>query len=34
MNKKGNKNILYSGFYVPDTGINGPATLLSQNRAL
>jgi hypothetical protein len=34
MNKKGNKNILYSGFYVPDTGFIGPATLLSQHRAL
>jgi hypothetical protein len=34
MNKKGNKNILFSGFYVPDTGINGPVTLLSQHRAL
>jgi hypothetical protein len=34
MNKKGNKNILYSGFYVPDTGFNAPVTLLSQHRAL
>jgi hypothetical protein len=34
MNKKGNKNILYSGFYVPDTGISGPVTLLLQHRAL
>jgi hypothetical protein len=34
MNKKDNKNILYSGSYVSFAGINGILTLLLQHRAL
>jgi hypothetical protein len=34
MDKKGNKNILYSGLNVPETTFNGLSTLLLLHRAL